>query len=113
MAAFTAFANTFNLGTDSIANTSALLSSLGIASDFTQYNKEVVFEGLKKLYRKKVLPLEVASKYTHFGHSAMNPSDLDAKPIVLVLGQVCSSNICMFVCMYACVRAHVLVCIYL
>jgi EH domain-containing protein 1 len=34
-----------------------------------------------------VLPLEIASKFSHFGSPPLGPSDFDAKPMVLVLGQ--------------------------
>lgn len=55
--------------------------------DISQADKDVIFEGLKTLYRKKVLPLEMSSKFAHFGSPPMSPSDFDAKPMVLVLGQ--------------------------
>lgn len=58
-----------------------------IGDDLSQVDKDVIFEGLKQLYRKKVLPLEVASKYAHFVSAPLGPSDFDAKPMVLVLGQ--------------------------
>jgi len=35
----------------------------------------------------KVLPLELASKYSQFHSSALSASDFDAKPMVLLLGQ--------------------------
>ena len=35
-----------------------------------------------------MLPLERASKYSQFGSPPLSPSDFEAKPIVLVLGQV-------------------------
>ena len=50
-------------------------------------DKDLIFEGLKELYRKKVLPLEMASKYSHFASPPMGPSDFDAKPMVLIMGQ--------------------------
>lgn len=55
--------------------------------DLSQMDKDIIFEGLKNLYRKKVLPLETASKYSHFASPPMGPSDFDAKPMVLILGQ--------------------------
>lgn len=55
--------------------------------DLSQVDKDLIFEGLKQLYRKKVLPLEIASKYAHFASPPMGPSDFDAKPMVLILGQ--------------------------
>ena len=57
-------------------------------SDLSQIDKDFIFEGLKTLYKKKVLPLELATKYSHFGSPPMGPSDFEAKPMVLVLGQV-------------------------
>jgi EH domain-containing protein 1 len=39
------------------------------------------------MYFKKILPLELASKYSSFGSPPLEPSDFDAKPVVLVLGQ--------------------------
>ena len=56
-------------------------------NDLSQVDKDYIFEGLKKLYRKKVLPLELASKYGHFGSPPMGSSDFEAKPMVLILGQ--------------------------
>lgn len=50
-------------------------------------DKDIIFDGLKELYRKKVLPLEIASKYANFGSPPLGPSDFDAKPMVLILGQ--------------------------
>jgi EH domain-containing protein 1 len=55
--------------------------------DLSQVDKDLIFEGLKQLYAKKVLPLEVASKFSHFSSPPLGPSDFDAKPMVLVLGQ--------------------------
>ena len=56
-------------------------------NDLSQVDKDYIFEGLKKLYRKKVLPLELASKYGHFASPPMGSSDFEAKPMVLILGQ--------------------------
>ncbi len=56
-------------------------------SGLSQVDKNLIFEGLKQLYTKKVLPLELASKYSHFASPPLGPSDFDAKPMVLVLGQ--------------------------
>jgi GTPase SAR1 family protein len=55
--------------------------------DLSQVDKDLIFEGLKQLYKKKVLPLEMATKYAHFASPPMSPSDFDAKPMVLLLGQ--------------------------
>jgi len=52
-----------------------------------QFNKELIFNGLKRLYRKNILPLEISSKYGHFHSPPLSPSDFVAKPLVLLLGQ--------------------------
>ena len=56
-------------------------------TDLTQLDKDYIFEGLKNLYRKKILPLEIASKYSHFGSPPLGPSDFEAKPMVVIAGQ--------------------------
>lgn len=56
------------------------------AADLTVLDKEQFFEELKRLYRKKVLPLELASKYAQFHSAPLNPADFEAKPMVLLLG---------------------------
>lgn len=63
-------------------------SSIVYGNDLNQVDKDLIFEGLKKLYQKKVLPLELASKYSHFGSPPLSPSDFEAKPMVLIMGQV-------------------------
>ncbi|KAL7517167.1 hypothetical protein ACHAWX_002116 [Stephanocyclus meneghinianus] len=55
--------------------------------DLSQFDKDVIFSGLKRLYRKKIRPLEISSKYGHFHSPPLSPSDFDAKPMVLLLGQ--------------------------
>ena len=62
-------------------------SNLFFGGDLSQVDKDVIFEGLKNLYRKKILPLEISSKYSHFSSPPLGPSDFDAKPMVLILGQ--------------------------
>jgi hypothetical protein len=61
--------------------------SFPLEQDLSEVDKDLIFEGLKKLYKKKVLPLELASKFSHFSSPPMSPSDFDAKPMVLILGQ--------------------------
>jgi GTPase SAR1 family protein len=51
------------------------------------FDKDLIFQGLKRMYRKKILPLEISSKYGHFHSPPLSPSDFDAKPMVLLLGQ--------------------------
>jgi len=57
------------------------------AMDLSQFNKDIIFSGLKRLYRKKIRPLELSSKYGHFHSPPLSPSDFDSKPMVLLLGQ--------------------------
>lgn len=61
--------------------------SSGGGMDLSQFDKDVIFSGLKRLYRKKIRPLELSSKYGHFHSPPLSPSDFDSKPMVLLLGQ--------------------------
>ena len=71
-----------------VQNGSNSVGSLPIdESDLTLIDKELIFEGLKKMYKRKVLPLEMASKYGHFASPPMGDCDFEAKPMVLILGQ--------------------------
>jgi len=38
------------------------------------------------MYRKKILPLEIASKYGHFQSAPLSPADFESKPLVLFIG---------------------------
>jgi hypothetical protein len=55
--------------------------------DLSTFDKEFILSGLAKLYRKKILPLELASRYGHFHSPPLSPSDFDAPPMILLLGQ--------------------------
>ena len=46
-----------------------------------------VIDGLKKIYRKKLRPLEETYKYGEFHSPYLCDGDFDAKPMVLLLGQ--------------------------
>jgi len=46
-----------------------------------------VSDGLKKLYRDKLLPLEECYKFQDFHSAPLSESDFDAKPMVLLIGQ--------------------------
>lgn len=59
----------------------------GSELELESFNKDLIFQGLKRMYRKKILPLEINSKYGHFHSPPLSPSDFDAKPMVLLLGQ--------------------------
>ena len=54
--------------------------------DLSSFNKEYILKGLARLYRKKILPLELASRYGHFHSPPLSPSDFVAPPMVLLLG---------------------------
>ncbi|KAG5189289.1 P-loop containing nucleoside triphosphate hydrolase protein [Tribonema minus] len=56
-------------------------------SHLRNMDKELIFEGLKRMYRKKILPLEESSKFPHFHSPSLNPADFEAKPMVLIVGQ--------------------------
>lgn len=55
--------------------------------ELESFDKDLIFSGLKRMYRKKIMPLEISSKYGHFHSSPLSPSDFEAKPMVLLLGQ--------------------------
>jgi len=63
------------------------LSSQSQQPDLSNFDKDMIFNGLKKMYKKKILPVEHMSQFTKFGTSAMSASDFTAKPMVLLLGQ--------------------------
>lgn len=46
-----------------------------------------VIEGLRKLYKSKLLPLEEAYKFHEFHSPQLEDADFDAKPMVLLVGQ--------------------------
>ncbi|KAL5548470.1 hypothetical protein UlMin_003701 [Ulmus minor] len=46
-----------------------------------------IIDGLKRLYIKKLKPLEVTYRFNDFVSTALTNSDFDAKPMVMLLGQ--------------------------
>ncbi|ELT99462.1 hypothetical protein CAPTEDRAFT_108382 [Capitella teleta] len=48
---------------------------------------ENVADGLKKLYKQKLMPLEDHYKFADFHSPSLDDSDFDAKPMVLLVGQ--------------------------
>lgn len=48
---------------------------------------QTVSEGLKKLYKTKLLPLEEHYKFHEFHSPALEDADFDNKPMVLLVGQ--------------------------
>ena len=66
-----------------------MFSWLGGNSD-KKKNKEVletVTEGLRKIYKTKLYPLEEFYKYHDFHSPALDDPDFDAKPMILLVGQ--------------------------
>jgi hypothetical protein len=55
--------------------------------DLSVFDKEYILKGLAKLYKKKILPLELSSRYGHFHSPPLSPADFVAPPQVLLLGQ--------------------------
>jgi polynucleotide 5'-kinase involved in rRNA processing len=55
-------------------------------SSFTA-NDGLVVTNLKALYKNKVRPIEKATYFSKFHHSEILDSELQAKPIVLLVGQ--------------------------
>jgi EH domain-containing protein 1 len=48
---------------------------------------ENVTEGLKKIYKTKLLPLELAYQFHDFHSPQLDDPDFDAKPMILLVGQ--------------------------
>jgi len=71
---------------ESISSTTTTTSNTGL-DELDQFDKDMIFSGLKRMYRKKIMPLEISSRYAHFHSPPLSPSDFDAKPMVLLLGQ--------------------------
>lgn len=46
-----------------------------------------VIEGLKKIYKSKLLPLELHYNFHEFHSPQLNDADFDAKPLILLVGQ--------------------------
>ena len=58
-----------------------------ILDEMAAFNKDYILKGLARLYQKKILPIELASKYGHFHSPPLSASDFDAPPMILLLGQ--------------------------
>lgn len=68
------------------------------AMDLSAFDKDYILKGLARLYRRKILPLELSSRYGHFHSPPLSPSDFAAPPMVLLLGQysVGKSSFCKY-----------------
>jgi hypothetical protein len=56
---------------------------------------DTVVEGLKKIYKQKLLPLEEAYKFHDFHSPVLDDPDFDAKPMILLIGQYSTDR---FIC---------------
>ena len=65
----------------------AATSQSSESMDLSSFDKDYILQGLARLYRKKILPLELSSRYGHFHSPPLAPSDFDAPPMVMLLGQ--------------------------
>ena len=68
-------------------DTTSSSRSSTILDEMAAFNKDYILKGLARLYQKKILPIELASKYGHFHSPPLSPSDFDAPPMILLLGQ--------------------------
>ena len=50
-------------------------------------NHASLLDGLKAVYKSKILPLEQASLFNFFNSAPLSDNDIDARPMVLLLGQ--------------------------
>lgn len=62
-----------------------------------------VAEGLKKIYKAKLLPLEEAYDFHDFVSPQLNDPDFDAKPMILFVGQY-STGGCFSMTLVQCVN---------
>lgn len=58
----------------------------------SQQAYENVIEGLKNIYKSKLLPLEQAYKFHEFHSPPLDDSDFESKPMVLLVGQYSTGN---------------------
>ena len=71
---------------DALGEAGATTNNKEPTIDLSAFNKDYIMKGLARLYRKKILPLELSSRYGHFHSPPMSPADFDAPPAVLLLG---------------------------
>jgi hypothetical protein len=55
------------------------------STDINEYT--TIIEGLKKIYNNKIKPLETTYNFEGFHSQPLTDSDIEAKPIVLLMGQ--------------------------
>ena len=59
----------------------------GSSSSDNNGNYTTIIEGLKKIYSNKIKPLETTYNFEGFYSQPLTDSDIEAKPIVLLMGQ--------------------------
>jgi hypothetical protein len=85
------------VSTPSIANTASSMRTEG-KPDFApsvltkplssmDMQLQPILEGLKKIYRESVLPLEKMYRFDEFGTPSLTDTDLECRPMVMLLGQ--------------------------
>ena len=62
-------------------------AAAGAGSSSSHSSPQEVIESLKHLYMDKILPVEKQYLFGEFHSPLLTPSDFDAKPMVLLLGQ--------------------------
>jgi len=61
-----------------------------------------VVEGLKKIYKKQILPLEQNYFFHDFHSPELSDPDFDARPMILLVGQVYSDDLLPVTAIYIC-----------
>lgn len=79
--------NAWDTAMEAAMDTTSTSASNEAMMDLSTFDKEYILKGLARLYRKKILPLELASRYGHFHSPPLSPSDFAAPPLILLLGQ--------------------------
>ncbi|KAL3851176.1 hypothetical protein ACJIZ3_013058 [Penstemon smallii] len=69
------------------SSSASWFSSSKSAKEVSSSSVTSIVDGLKKLYVKKLKPLEVTYKFNDFVSPLLTNSDFDAKPMVMLLGQ--------------------------
>ncbi|RUP13679.1 P-loop containing nucleoside triphosphate hydrolase protein [Jimgerdemannia flammicorona] len=59
-----------------------------VTATLTQDNEyKVIIDGLKKIYKQKIKPLETMYNFEGFHSAPLTDSDIEAKPMILLIGQ--------------------------
>ena|SRR5438034_4660015 len=74
--------STFRSTTSQASHAQGSSSSTDINGEYT-----TILESLKKIYNNKIKPLETTYNFEGFHSQSLTDSDIEAKPIVLLMGQ--------------------------